>query len=413
MIRWLTRNIRSFLLALALGVAVWVTAVTAANPDETQAYPNPIPIEIIGQDPGLVMTGAAVPGSVEVTLRAPHSVWQGILAGESSIHAVADLAGLGTGTHLVNVQIQIDASPVRIISVTPRTFNVSLEPQVTRTLTINLTLTGNPAIGYQSGIPILNPSTVVISGAQSIVSQINQVQASIDLANARQNIDTTVQLQALDSNGKVINGAAILPASAKVSLPIIQQGGYRDLAVKVMTVGNPAAGYSLTSVAALPPIVTVYSADTATIDAMPGYVETLPLDLSGAQQDIQKQLEINLPSGVTLIGDQSVLVVVGIAPIQSSRMMSYRPVEMIGLGPRLVAHISPQTVDVILSGPSPVLDALALSDVHVRVDLTGLTIGTYQLTPKVTILVNQNVLVESILPGTVEVVITGPVTPTP
>jgi len=80
----------------------------------------------------------------------------------------------------------------------------------------------------------------------------------------------------------------------------------------------------------------------------------------------------------------------------------------------LSASLSPQTVDIIISGPLPVLDSLAISDVHVQVDLTGLTPGTYQLIPKVS-LVQQKVKVESILPGTVEVIITNvkTLTPTP
>ncbi len=412
MFRWLATNLRTFILAFALALAVWVTAVTAANPDETQVYPNPIPIEFIGQDPGLIITGGNVPQQVEIALRAPHSVWQSLLSSETSVRAVVDLTGLGSGTHTVNVQMQIDTRPVRIISVTPLTFDLSLEPQVTRSLAINLTLTGNPAIGYQVGDAVLDPAEVVITGAESLVSQIDHIQATLDLTDARQNITASIPLQMVDVNGTVISGVTVLPENVQVSLPIIQQGGYRDLAVKVMTVGNPASGYSLTSVSAFPPIVTVYSANSDTIDSMPGYVETSSLDLSGTREDIEEQLGIILPPGVTLIGEQSVTVRVGIAPIESSRTISYRPVELIGLATGLRAHISPQTVDVILSGPLPVLDSLAISDIHVQVDLTGLPPGTYQLTPKVSI-TRQNVTVESILPGTVEVIITGTITPTP
>jgi len=412
MFHWLATNFRTFILAFALALAVWVTAVTAANPDETQVYPNPIPIEFIGQDPGLILTGASVPQQVEITLRAPHSVWQSLLSSETSIRAVMDLTSLGAGTHSVNVQVQIITSPVRIISVAPQTFNISLEKQVTRSLAINLNLTGNPAIGYQVGNAELNPVLVVITGAESLVSQIDHIKADLDLTDARQNITASLPLQAVDLKGVVISGVTVLPESVQVSLPIIQQGGYRDLAVKVMTVGNPASGYSLTSVAAFPPIVTVYSANSDIIDSMPGYVETSSLDLRGAQADIEKQLGIILPPGITLIGDQSVTVKVGIAPIESSRTISYRPVEMIGLATGLSANLSPQTVDIILSGPLPVLDSLAISDVHVQVDLTGLTAGTYQLTPKVSI-VQLKLIVESILPGTVEVIITDIKTLTP
>ena len=414
MFRWLATNLNTFLLAFALAVAVWVMAVTAANPDETQPFPNPIPVEFIGQDPGLILTGGAVPKQVEISLRAPHSVWQTLLSGETSVRAVVDLTGLGSGTHTVNVQVQIDTRPVRIISVTPQTFSLSLEKQITRSLAVNLTLTGDPAIGYQVGTPVMNPAEVVITGAESIVSQVDRLQATLDLTDARQNIATSIPLQAVDVNGNSISGVTVLPENVQLSLSVIQQGGYRDLAVKVMTVGNPASGYSLTSVAAFPPIVTVYSANSDTVGLMPGYVETSSLDLSGAKEDIEEQLAINLPPGVTLIGKQSVTVKVGIAPIESSRTISYRPVEVVGLKTGLSAHLSPQTVDIILSGPLPVLDSLAISDVHVQMDLTGLTPGTYQLTPKVFI-GQLNLTVESILPGTVEVIITNTstITPTP
>jgi YbbR domain-containing protein len=279
-------------------------------------------------------------------------------------------------------------------------------------MAIRLILSGQPATGYQVGEPTLDPAGVTISGAESVVSQIDTVQATLDVTNARQNISATIPLQAVDKDGNLVSGAALIPDNVTVGLSVVQQGGYRDLAVKVMTVGNPASGYSLTSVSAFPPIVTVYSANSSTIDAMPGYVETSPLDLSGATQEIQKQLGMTLPPGVTLIGEQSVAVIVGITSIQSSRTISYSPVEMVGQANGLSAHLSTQTVDVIVSGPLPVLDSLLFSDVHVQVDLTGLVPGTYQLTPKVSI-TKQNVIVESILPGTVEVVITGMGTPTP
>jgi YbbR domain-containing protein len=412
MFRWLAINLRTFFLAFALALAVWVIAVTASNPDETQTFPTPIPLEFVGQDPGLILTGKDVPKQVNVTLRAPHSIWQSLLTGESSIHAIVDLTGLGSGTHKATVQLQIAARPVRILAVNPASFDVTLEAQVSRPMVINLILSGQPATGYQAGQPTLDPEGVTVSGAENVVSQIDHVQATLDVTSARQNISATIPLQAVDKDGKLVSGAAIIPDNVTVGLSVVQQGGYRDLAVKVMTVGNPASGYSLTSVSAFPPIVTVYSANSSTIDAMPGYVETSPLDLSGATQDIQKQLGMTLPAGVTLIGEQTVAVTVGIASIQSSRTISYSPVDMVGQANGLSAHLSTQTVDVIVSGPLPVLDSLLFSDVHVQVDLTGLLPGTYQLTPKVSI-AKQNVIVESILPGTVEVVITGMGTPTP
>ena len=73
MIRWLGTNVRTFLWSFLLALAVWVAAVSAADPDEVRQYPNPVPIEIVGQDPGVVITGD-IPQQVELVMRAPQSV---------------------------------------------------------------------------------------------------------------------------------------------------------------------------------------------------------------------------------------------------------------------------------------------------------------------------------------------------
>jgi YbbR domain-containing protein len=411
MLHWLATNLRTFLLAFALALIVWVTAVTAANPDETQAFPNPIPIEFIGQDSSLVMTGS-VTKQVQVTLRAPQSIWQTLLSGEVPIHAIVDLAGIKAGSHSVEVQIQIAAQPIRIISVTPQKLTLNLEQLITQSLPVELSFIGQPAIGYKAGDVVMNPTAIVISGPQSLVAQVKHVRANLDVTNARQNIDTTLPIQAVTESGLQVSGISIQPDSIQVSLPIVQQGGYRDLAVKVMITGKLASGYRLNNITAAPLTVTVYSEDIPLIESLPGYLETSTLDLSGASNNISTQLSLNLPSGVLLIGDQTVSVQIEIVPIEDSRPVAFRSVEVIGLEPGLGADISPATVDVILAGPLPVLNALQPADVHVRVDLSGLAIGTYQLVP-VVVVAEQGVTVQSILPGTVEVTIAKATATTP
>jgi len=411
MLRWLATNLRTFFLAFALALIIWVTAVTAANPDETQAYPNPINIEFIGQDPSLVMTGT-ITRQVQVTLRAPQSIWQTLLSGEVPIHAIVDLTGIKAGTRTVAVQIQIATQPVRIISVIPQKFDLSLEQLVRTTLPVELSLIGQPAIGYKAGDVVLNPAEVVISGPESVVAQVKHIRASLDVTDARQNIDTSLPIRAVTESGSEVAGISVQPERIQVSLPIAQQGGYRDLAVKVMITGKLASGYRLNNITAAPLTVTAFSEDIPLIESLPGYVETSKLDLSGVSSNIVTQLALILPKGVLLIGDQTVSVQIEVVPIEDSRPIAFRQVEVIGLATGLKADFSPTTVDVILAGPLPVLNSLQPSDVHVRVDLSNLAAGTYQLIPAV-VVAEQGVSVQSILPGTVEVTISKGTAATP
>jgi YbbR domain-containing protein len=126
LLRKLSKNFPSFITALALAVTVWILAVTAKDPTENRVFPRSIPIEVVGQDTGLVLT-SDIPDSISITLSAPQSVWTGLLSVESPIRAIVDLSGLGDGEHEVGIQIQIAARPVQVVSYSPESLVVKLE----------------------------------------------------------------------------------------------------------------------------------------------------------------------------------------------------------------------------------------------------------------------------------------------
>ncbi|MEK6752568.1 MAG: CdaR family protein [Chloroflexota bacterium] len=403
MLRWISQNYRTFLWAFALAMAVWISAVTSADPDEMRALSSAVPVQIIGQSPNLVLS-SDIPKEVALILRAPRSVWDLIEADPQIVRAILDLSGLSSGEHELELQIQVNARPVQIVSVAPGIITFMLEPLVTQTLDVDLTLTGEAAIGYQIGESNLEPVQVVVSGAQSQVERVRRARVSVNLSGIRENYDQSLAVEVLDDKGLKVDGVSVSPETVHVILPVSQQGGYRDVAVKVTTVGRVASGYRLTDLSVFPPIVTIFSTDPELVSNLPGVLETQPLDLQNAQDDINTRLSINLPEGVSIIGEQTVLIQAGVSPIESSVTLAGEKIEIIGLENGLTAQISPTTVDVIISGPLSLLDTLTRQGVRATVDLTGLPAGTYQITPRVEILI-ADVIVESILPNTVEVII--------
>jgi YbbR domain-containing protein len=405
------RNLRTFIWSLLLALAVWLAAVTAADPDQVRVYPSPVKIEVVGQDPSLIVDGT-LPKEVDLTLRAPQSVWNQLTARPDSIHAVLDLSGLSAGAHTVPVQIQVAERPVRIVSANPSSVAIKLEPLVTKTLPLQAGTTGQPAIGYQPGELTVDPRQVVLAGPQSVVASVTRVQVNVNITGIRDSLDESLDIQALDQNNVRVTNVTIQPPTAHVTLPVTRQGGFRDLAVKVVVRGQVASGYRLDSISVSPPVVTVYSSNPDLVNALPGVVETQPLDLQSAKDNVTLRVPLSLPGGVSAVGDQTVVIQAGISPIQSSLTLSGQAVEVTGLGPGMNAQVSPATMDVILSGPLPVLNALSRQDVHVTVDVGGMGVGSYQLTPTVQVLAS-GITVESLLPGTVEVVLTSGAAPTP
>jgi YbbR domain-containing protein len=411
--RWLAINLRSFLLALVLGFAVWISAVTAADPDETRP-PLTVPLEVIGQEPSLVITND-IPATMEVSLRAPRSIWEQLTAQENAVRAILDLTTLSAGEHELPIQILISVRPVQIVFANPATVAVNLEQLAVQTLPVSLSLSGQQAIGYQAGKVTIEPTEVIISGPQSLVDRVARARVLLSLDNVRESIEQAMKIQIVDKQNVPLEGITINPETVHVSIPISQQGGFRDVAVKVVVRGQVAAGYRLENISVFPPVITVFAEDPGLVSALPGVVDTQPLELQDAKQDITTRLALNLPDNVTVVGTegaQSVQVQVAISPIQTSLTLLNQQIQLIGLPEGLAAQISPQTVDVIISGPLPVLEVLTPRDIAVIVDVTGLDIGTHQLTPKLKAEV-ENVFEESILPGTVEVILSIPPTPTP
>ncbi|HEX5839681.1 MAG TPA: CdaR family protein [Anaerolineales bacterium] len=411
--RWLASNLRTFLLAVVLGLAVWVSAVSAADPDVVRAFPRPIPIEVIGQDPSLIRTSEP-PTSLNLTLRAPSSVWEALETQENAVRAILDLSGLSSGEHTLEVQVQVALRPVQIVLKNPSTVTVQLESLVSKTLPLIPSLTGQPAAGYQAGDATLAAQEVLISGPESLVEDAMRARVTVNLDGIRESIENEpVPIQIINSKNEILRGLTINPETVLTSVPIILQGGFRDLAVKVVVTGQQAPGYRLENISVFPPVITVFSTDSTLVSSLPGVVETQPLDLQDAREDISTRLSLDLPENVTLIGAQTVQVQVSITPIQTSVTLSNLPINVIGLDERLSAQPFPQSVDVIISGPVPVLETLVAEDVEITVDVSGLGIGTYQLEPSVDTGNMSDVLVESILPGTVEVVLSIPGTATP
>lgn len=412
MLEWLRKNIGIFFFAFILAVSVWVSAVIAADPDDTRPFPTPIPIEIIGQDPNLVITNTYTK-QIEIVLQAPQSVWNQLTSDDNSVRAVVDISNLSAGNHQVPIQVQVAIQPVRIMSTSLDSLELVIEKLLTQTRPIEIITNGNPAIGYEAQTAQLSTKDVIISGPESNVQRVKKIGATLDIASVRQDVISEVDLLPLDENNQQVAGVSLSPAKIQVTVPVIQKGGYRDLAVKVVVSGRVASGYRLTSILVNPPVVSVFSTDIELVNSLPGYVETSQLDLTGVSSDLETHLTLNLPEGVSLLGDQNVLVQVGISAIEGSQTFLGLPVTVNGLDAGLIATVSPLEVDLYLSGPLPVLDTLLITDVIVSVDATGLAAGTYQLTPIVTITLT-GIRVETIQPGTVEVIISkGIATPKP
>lgn len=403
--KWLLENTRTLATSIILAIIVWISAVNISDPNITQEYPQPIAIEVVGLDPSMVLVGD-LPESLTINLIAPRSIWDQMAADKNAVRAIVDLSGIGEGTHTLKVGLQITSRPVEVISRSISEVEVTLEKVASKKLPIELVLRGEPAVGYETRAAKFEPREITISGPASLVESVVAAEVELVIAGLRQDIQDTLVVTLRDAEGEPVRDVTLSPSVISVSQPIIQLGGYRDIAVKVNISGQQAGGYRVTNISVFPPVVTVYSQNPALVADMPGFVETEPLNLNGGAEDINTRLALVLPSGVEVIGEQTVNVQVGISAIEGSLTLKGLPVQVVGLDATESAKLSPNTIDLIITGPLPDLDALKTSDITILIDVTGLGFGTHQITPLITF-VQENIKTQSINPGTIEVIISS------
>lgn len=399
--RWLGDNLTSLILSLLLAIVVWISAVTSANPNVEVELT--IPLEVL-QQPSDIAIVDELPDTISITVLAPESIIQQ-LEEHNPLVATINMKDISAGTYRFSVKVEnLDqVKPIIILIQNPEKLELRISNLISKTLSISIRVKGEPAIGYQPSGLSWDVTTVTVTGVENKVQDVTSIVGAMDISDATGSMAKDVVLDPRDINGDSVTGVTLSPSSVLVNQTITLQGGYRNLAVNVITQGSVEPGYRFTSINPAPPTVMVFSADPQLVEQLPGYVNTKPLDLTGVDDYLETILELDLPPGVTVVGDPTVLVQVNVTALETN-MVIIRDIETIGLLPGLSVEVSPRQVSVSISGPVPVLENLTLRDIRVVVDLTGLDIGVHIVSPTIEILPSE-VIWEDLSPATVEIVI--------
>jgi YbbR domain-containing protein len=405
MARRVWENLGTFALALILAILVWVVALNEENPIEEGPFSQPVAIALHNTPANMILIS---PGATQarVTIRAPRQTWQTLTGQQISV--AADLSQLGPGTYVITPTAVVNADSAKVVGIDPPNITVVLEREEARACPVKLTRSGTPATGYEAAAAVLTPDQVTIQGPASIVDRVVECVARVTTDGLRETFTGQVTVNPVDANGNLVTGISVTPGNVQVGIPVTQKQGFRDVAVKVVITGELASGYQVTNISVTPRVLTLSSSDPSVVEKLAGFVETTPLDITGANSDVVRRVALQLPPGVE--GAESVLVEVNVAAIEYSLTVQ-RKLEIRGLAPGLAATASPDSVDVLILGPLPVLDNLTPEDVRVVLDLSGLAVGTYHLNPQV-VLLSDRLRSENVLPSQIEVIIAR-ATPTP
>ncbi len=412
MIRWLLENFGLLLLALVIAVVVWIAQESERDPIVEDDYQQPIPVVVQNQPSGTHLV-EGWQAEVRVRLRAPQSVWDELRP--TNFTALLDLspnlAPLEPGEYDVGVQVSLNVEPATLLKVEPEFIRIELEAVLQRAVPVFVEVRGEPDLAYQAGEPVYT-DTVQVEGAASQVDRVLQAVSNISLQGARARVEEQVILTPVDAEGKRVNGVTLQPDRIQVRVPVKQRPNFKQMAVNVEILGQPATDYRVTNVSYSPSVVNVIGSPVV-LDDLPGVLNTVPISIEGRTENVVERLALELPAGVSVVdpNELAVQVSIQIQPLPGSVTVS-RTLTYQGLQPGLMPVASPEVVEVILSGPRPRLSALLPEDVRVILDLTDMDLGDEnQIEPVV--VPPEGTTVESIIPSVIQVRIVRLPTPTP
>ena len=406
--RSLVANLVTLILCFILAVVIWVNAMQVEDPDLKRALQIPATFIGLPEDASRISPSEDNP-SVLISYEGPTSVVSELSPDDFS--AIIDLSEVPLGSEVsVPVEVQTTNPQVTLDDPIPNIVTVRLEKLVTRQIDVELEIRGDVARGHTMGEPLIDPPVISVTGTESEVDRLDFAQVTVFLNDDTQTRIESPQPLFYNRQGRVasVSGLQLSADQVQVTIPINESADFASKVITADVVGQPAPGYRVLGVTIEPSSVLVTGRPTQL--ALPFRVQTEPIDITGLTETFESQVSLLLPEGISLDSVDEITVTVQIEPFSSTKIYNL-PIELLGVNEDLEVTVDPDTVRVVLFGPSPVLDTLTEQEVRVSLDLFGLELGEYSLEPDVDV-PDRGLELRSIQPSVIDVIITEPITPT-
>ncbi len=356
----------------AIGLATLLYAGFVVSRDQLEV-PGPITIVPVGLSEDQTLLNE-LPPVTRIGYVAPSDV--GRLTA-SDFQATVDLSNVPVGREVsVPVSVTSPVGGVFVVDVQPRSVRVTLDQVVSRDVPVRIDITGLPA-GVQQGEMTIDPPTVSVRGASSVVQKVDVATATISVEPSAIDIDRLVEPVAVDAQGQTVGGVELEPKAVHVEQPLFTNLESRGLPVRVVITGAPGPGYRVAGLDPEPSIVSVQG-DADDLVALQA-VETEPIRLNGETATVTTTTQLALPPNVTVPDVETVKVTIRIEAVTETRTFS-AGFTLVGQEAGFTYELSTTRVLETLFGSVNDLDAAASQPLLATIDVTGLAEGVHTVT---------------------------------
>ena len=315
-------NLGLKILAILCSVVLWFIVMNISDPDGSRTFYDVQVIltnESIVTDQNKVYEIMEGTDKVDVTVTAKRSILDRINA--SDIRVVADFSNL-TLSNTIDLQLStaIYNSSLTNIKADVTSMKLEVEDKIQRQFRILATTSGELDTDYMIGSVTTDANLVNISGAESIINQVDHVEASVNVSGMISNINTKADLKFYNKEGELLDGSKITKniSSVLVSVEILQT---KKVQLVAEAMGVTAEGYAATGIIENSPATILIAGNSdilRTIESI--LIPAEAINITGKKETTQTLVNIKdyLPDGVRLANETysgNVTVTVYVEPL--------------------------------------------------------------------------------------------------
>ena len=374
----LTHNLGLKIASILIAICLWIIAVNINDPVSQRVYT--VSVQLLNLN-SLTNSGKYVEvvdntDTVRVTVRASRSVFSDF--SEKNIVATADINNMTEDNRLpIEVSSSKTGSKIESIKADKEYVEVNIEDMTKLQKRISVNVVNEPAEGYLLGSISTDQNAVIISGPESVVSQIASTSVEINVDGASSDVNITLPVHLYDANGREIDDDRLTKSVNEVftTASILQK---KEVPIEYTVAGEPAEGYIFTGELVRTPETVMIAAKPSVLKNVSSIAVEDALDISDAKADVERTAELKpyLPDGVTLADSTLSGEVSVTAKIEEEKVRILEiPVEQITLtnvpeGYKAKLRGLEDTVTVKLAGLASRVDEIEAAELIGTVDVT-------------------------------------------
>lgn len=374
--------------SLLISITLWLYISSVDKEVITQPFRG-VKVELVGESllkdsRNMVITDMDT-STVTVVLEGPRRIigsWDA-----DSITAQIDVSKLSRAAYtsqqyVISYPDGTDTSSISVVRKTPETINFMVSPQVSKTIQVRGSFDGKLADGYTAEMPVFEPSTIVISGAEAYIKNVSYAWVTFGEGEVDSTYKVETGFTLMDEDGVPCSNTGITFSTDVVTatLPVLDM---KEVKLDVNLIEGAGATAANTKVS-IEPKSLLLAGDSALLEGM-NRIVLATIDLTEFSSSFTDVYTIPLDNGLrNTTGETEARVTVEIAGL-STKSFKVTNLSCINVTEGYSANIISESLDVTLRGKEDVISQIKPENIRAVADLSSFneSTGTYMVPVKI------------------------------